>query len=475
MNRLIVVCVGLALSGALTASVDAALVSYIPLDNTYDNAVAGRLGGTAGGSPVFSGTDTPVAHSTHAVQLDGASFVRFGAQGSGTDPENLFYENVFLGDFTLSFWAKSDYASSALPADMAYPVDFGQSHALGVGVHFNKSHGSFTNDTIGGYDDGISFNGPAGNADQWYHIAMARQGTTTTLYVGGNPVDNGTSGYTDLDQTYPFTIGKGAKADSRYWTGLVDDVALWDTALEPGDIQGLADGTIAPPDVAPPPPEGIHWDFGADVFDDNGGSRTEAVGDWQDNARWSYRGADIEADGDVIASDPSDFDIMDSFSGSQWQFGSEAYPSVRISDTTVHPTDTLAAVVAWEADFSGMIDYSYILTETNNNTQASPGYQLFLWDESEGLLSLLAKDDVLGDVPEDLFASESVSGSLPVASGDMLLMAIDDGGNGSGNDRVRLQGYITYQPVIPEPSSLGLAALGLLSLAVYGRRRKQRE
>ena len=141
---------------------------------------------------------------------------------------------------------------------------------------------------------------------------------------------------------------------------------------------------------------------------------------------------------------------------------------------TVHPDDGEAPVVTWESDFTGPVEYSYILTENNNNAAASPGYQLFFWDDSASLLTLLAKDDLLGNAVGDLFASESVFGNQAVAPGDMLLMAIDDGGNGSGNDRTIVQAYITRSAgaeVIPEPSTFLIWSLGLLGLAWYRRRR----
>jgi len=223
--------------------------------------------------------------------------------------------------------------------------------------------------------------------------------------------------------------------------------------------------------AAGPDPVPQDWNFRRDLFDNSGG-RTTAVGDWQNGARWVYMRAAIDANGDVIGSDASDFLVMDSFSGTDWRYGS-GHPTVRLTRGTVHPDDGEAPVVAWESDFTGSVDYSYILTENNNNAAASPGYQLFFWDDSASLLTLLAKDDLLGTVPGDMFASESVFGSQDVAPGDMLLMAIDDGGNGNSHDRTIVQAYVTRSAaVIPEPSTFLIWSLGLLGLAAYARRRR---
>ena len=126
------------------------------------------------------------------------------------------------------------------------------------------------------------------------------------------------------------------------------------------------------------------------------------------------------------------------------------------------------------SDRFDLVDYYYELTEANNNSAASPGYQLFFWDESSGLLSLLAEDDLLGVLPGDLLASETVFGGIFVAPGDVLLMAIDDGGNSSSNDRVRLDGYISLRSlIVPEPTTLLIwSLLAGLGIGLRWRRRR---
>ena len=452
---------------SLVTSARAELVSYWTFDNTFANTGTQPFSGTVVGDTTFNAT-AAVSHSTASLSVDGSGdyFVVDGSIGptSATD----FYHDVFVADFAVSLWVKSDAPAANISDDQAYAIDYGETHGDGVGVHFNKNHGSFTNGTVGSYVDSDRHNGPAGTTD-WMHVVVtASEGSSGTsdinLYVDGEVVDHSTQSYGGLAKN-ALRIGSQAKSSDRFWDGLIDDVAVYDQHLNPREVQLLASGEMTPVEVA----SLTTWDFRREQIT----SGATAQGASHDGGSLSYRYVAIDGSGDVTGTDISDFDLMGDFSGNTWTVAGSGHPSVRLSDFTAHAGGDEAPVIAWESEMEGRVEYFYSLIENNNSSAASPGVQLFFWDESEGLLSLLEKQDLFPDDPSTVNDHTTLLGEIDVEIGDFLLLAIDDGGNGNGNDRVRVDALIRDITTAPEPSALILCMFGLIGLAFRPRSRKR--
>lgn len=92
--------------------------------------------------------------------------------------------------------------------------------------------------------------GAGGNIDYapmtqsaWIHHAVVKEGTSLTYYRNG--VVAGSSSITGgLNNAQPFYFG-GDQANEN-WQGRLDDPAIWEVALPPSAIAGLADGTYNP-------------------------------------------------------------------------------------------------------------------------------------------------------------------------------------------------------------------------------------
>jgi hypothetical protein len=91
---------------------------------------------------------------------------------------------------------------------------------------------------------------------RWYHIAGVYDGTKAAIYLDGQ-----------LKEEVPFTgqlrngqmsaIGRKGTADREYWSGDIDDLAIWRRALSPSEIAVLAGGSASLSQLiggASPPP-----------------------------------------------------------------------------------------------------------------------------------------------------------------------------------------------------------------------------
>ncbi len=110
----------------------------------------------------------------------------------------------------------------------------------------------------------------------WHHIAWVDSGDVGTLYIDGvaepdplNSLEHGVGATLPLDT---MSFGGILRANpSHHFTGLLDDAAVWETALSPEDIAMLASGTTSPLEIGMPPlPPGSSQDdpILPDNFDD---------------------------------------------------------------------------------------------------------------------------------------------------------------------------------------------------------------
>jgi hypothetical protein len=92
---------------------------------------------------------------------------------------------------------------------------------------------------------------PGGNIDMvfgptiqdWTHVAVVHGGGAITTYVNGEKMGS-VSGRKVVSSDYPFNIGGGGIFDDagNFFFGEIDDVAVFDTALQPIEIKRIADG-----------------------------------------------------------------------------------------------------------------------------------------------------------------------------------------------------------------------------------------
>ena len=82
--------------------------------------------------------------------------------------------------------------------------------------------------------------GPTLTQDTWYHIAGTYDGSQLVLYVDGEPVGTAEAAGTITVTQDPFCVGNIVNAagatQNEYWSGVIDEVRLWDRALNPDEV-----------------------------------------------------------------------------------------------------------------------------------------------------------------------------------------------------------------------------------------------
>lgn len=149
-----------------------------------------------------------------------------------TAPSSSNY--ALSGNFTISFWAKGTSTSA-------------REYALSIGAQPQNMDFDF-NDSVGLY---LYWNGGGGNAiligspgtysnANWHQVAVERQGSSLILYIDGQSL--GTANYSGtIGGNHPVTIGKNPIVADN-WTGLIDDVRIYNRALSAAQIAAMYAG-----------------------------------------------------------------------------------------------------------------------------------------------------------------------------------------------------------------------------------------
>ncbi|WP_027136580.1 LamG-like jellyroll fold domain-containing protein [Gaetbulibacter saemankumensis] len=115
------------------------------------------------------------------------------------------------------------------------------------------------------------------NDGNWHHVAVVYPGGTldnVIFYFDGVDVGNVGSGTSNTTpNTYKDIIKIGHRDATRFFSGQIDDIRIYDIALSPGDINEvlLGNSITATPPAAPAPVLAAHYKF-ENNYDDSAGS-----------------------------------------------------------------------------------------------------------------------------------------------------------------------------------------------------------
>ncbi|MFC1787861.1 LamG-like jellyroll fold domain-containing protein [Patescibacteria group bacterium] len=312
------------------------------LDACNDNwALAGLIG--YWGMEETSGTVAKDAYGANDGSIEGAPSVVDGLSGktfefAGDDyvalPKNVpSLEPDFV---TMAAWVKPD----AYPGPIFYSggIDYG------VGIHVTGALSikvTTTNGSVSEYTGSIPLDG------QWHFVVVAYDGAAVVTYIDGAFVSTFPLSGTMTHSSNPNGVNIGYYyGTGAHFDGLIDEVALFDRALDLGEVQDLylygkysargyceldADADDIPDSADacynPSAPSGLvsYWglDEGNGLFsvDSYGGYAGTILGDFE----WvtGYLGEALELDGvedqvDTGVDTAYDFDNTDAFSGMAW-------------------------------------------------------------------------------------------------------------------------------------------------------------
>jgi hypothetical protein len=215
-------------------------VSYWRLAEFSGSTATDQIGGhngTYAGTLAYGVTGAFPTDANSAVEFDGASGLVNVPYTAALNPQ---------GPFTIEAWVRPntvpDSAGTPCPISSAQfsgdrsgwqirERDTGWQFVLYSHSGSTVANPDLANTAVGGT--------PATNS--WTHLVGVYDGTTTYLYINGVAYSASASGYVanyndGVNSAGPFTIGARSSLDN-YFNGRVDEVAFYDRALTPTEVQ----------------------------------------------------------------------------------------------------------------------------------------------------------------------------------------------------------------------------------------------
>lgn len=155
-----------------------------------------------------------------------------GSQGISLAPSNQMITNGFV---TLSLWFKTSTKQEGSEARLiSLHSDVTASTVLAIGLEDTNLFALYKNSNNEilrmnfefSYDDGV-----------WHHIALTYNHTWYTMYIDGTRVKSAKDSNLGYGE-HPVSIGSYSGMQKSF-TGLIDEVSIWSSALGKKDIQSI--------------------------------------------------------------------------------------------------------------------------------------------------------------------------------------------------------------------------------------------
>ena len=230
--------VGLVFAG-VARSADPGLVAWYRFDGDASDSSGNNLHGTEVGDPTYE-----AGVFGQAISLDGdGDYV-----DCGLAPKFDITEFI-----TFTYWIKVVAFDKSWNTVLSRGDDSWRSSRAGTNNFMEAAVGG----TSGNYTYGVT---PVDDGE-WHHVGWVYDGTMNYLYVDGEvDATEENSGQITVS-SYPLYIGDNSQATGRFWTGLIDDVMIYNRALTQEEVQRVMQSSAGayPQASGPVPADGeIH-------------------------------------------------------------------------------------------------------------------------------------------------------------------------------------------------------------------------
>jgi hypothetical protein len=242
------------------STVTAQLPSYLPADGLVGwwpfNGNANDESG--------NGNDGVVNGATLSVDRNGNLSSAFNFDGASNSITTI--AQLGEGELTISFWEKIDVFSFCYPIGLGINSASNQGFGVGIGGVNNvcgiNERTQFAFDGQTGCSNLISSDAIL-QIDEWYHAVFEYGNGATKIYVNGVLV----AASNNLSYSNFSNLVFGIRSDNLFpFDGSLDDIAIYNRALTPQEIQNLYAGsneTVDTGDGAAPLPQGIPYQAAA--------------------------------------------------------------------------------------------------------------------------------------------------------------------------------------------------------------------
>lgn len=231
----------LAMAALWASSASAALVVHYTLDDDGGGAVSTTNTGSSGhtwNSTANATLTTGKFGGAGAFQVAAPTSDWWSNADTGANLE-LFTLSLHINTTTAADW--QDYASIGDGNGSSFRFEHNGAHQ-GASIYTDGNPGGGSSVSIAGAS------GPDVDDGAWHHLAMVSNGSTIELFVDGT--SQGSAAYTGTGDIDAFQLA-AAFGNGRRQNTTIDDVAIYDEALNSGQISWLGSNVA----VANPVPE----------------------------------------------------------------------------------------------------------------------------------------------------------------------------------------------------------------------------
>jgi len=219
---------------------------------TFDEA--GNLGADSSGNNRHAGITGSPTYNADGISGGSSSHVSvdYYSWSGAADP----VANVVAADFTFSLWVKTTqtYGANGAPVHAGAGIVWSDYPAGTPGPEGDTIPMALTGSQLAGWTDGGLYNSTSSiNTGSWVHLVVVREADPTVgftaVYIDGDRevlIDTG-----DLDLSYINRLVLGGNTlDGRYYSGLMDELQVYDEALTNSQVAYLYEN---PSQIVPEP------------------------------------------------------------------------------------------------------------------------------------------------------------------------------------------------------------------------------